>query len=92
MDSSELNALRAVVSLREIIALDVALAFTSEDKWTGFCPFHHDKIPSFMVSDRHQIFHCFGCGGGGDIFGWLMRKRGLSFLEAVESVRKIGKI
>ena len=91
MDSSELKALRDTVSLREIIALDVTLTPTSKDKWKGLCPFHDDKIPSFMVSDSHQVFHCFGCGVGGDIFGWLMRKRGLTFPEAVESVQRMGK-
>ena len=48
------------------------------------CPFHHEKTPSFMVSQDKQIFHCFGCGVGGDIFAFIMRYERLEFPEAVK--------
>jgi len=51
--------------------------------YKGACPFHQEKTPSFMVSDEKQIFHCFGCGEGGDVFKFLMKYEGLSFAEAV---------
>lgn len=51
--------------------------------YRGLCPFHQEKTPSFMVSDEKQIFHCFGCGEGGDVFKFLMKFEGLSFAEAV---------
>ena len=54
----------------------------------GLCPFHSEKTPSFTVSPDKQIFYCFGCGTGGNVFSFLMKQEGLSFPEAV---RRLGK-
>lgn len=48
------------------------------------CPFHNEKTPSFVVSPDKQIYHCFGCGAGGNVFSFLMRYENLQFPEAVE--------
>jgi len=47
------------------------------------CPFHKEKTPSFVVSPTKQLYHCFGCGAGGNVFGFLMRQEGFTFVEAV---------
>jgi len=52
------------------------------------CPFHPEKTPSFMVSSAKQVFHCFGCGIGGDIFGFVMKSENLSFPQAVKLLAK----
>lgn len=51
--------------------------------YVGLCPFHNEKTPSFMVSQEKQIYRCFGCGEGGNIFSFLMKRGNLSFPEAV---------
>ena len=50
------------------------------------CPFHSEKTPSFMVSPEKQIYHCFGCGKGGNVFHFLMEYEGISFVEAVDKL------
>lgn len=49
----------------------------------GLCPFHNEKTPSFTVSDEKQIFHCFGCGAGGDGITFIMQRENLDFMDAV---------
>ncbi len=57
----------------------------------GLCPFHQEKSPSFNVNSARQIFHCFGCGVGGNVFSFLMRMEGLSFPDAVKRLgEKVG--
>jgi DNA primase len=48
------------------------------------CPFHNEKTPSFVVSPDKQIYHCFGCGAGGNVFSFIMKHENISFPEAVE--------
>lgn len=53
------------------------------DEYVGLCPFHSEKTPSFSVNPAKQLFYCFGCGTGGNVYTFLMKKENLSFPEAV---------
>ena len=50
----------------------------------GLCPFHNEKTPSFTVDRKKQLFHCFGCGAGGDVVSFIMQKEGLSYPESLK--------
>ncbi len=56
--------------------------------YVGLCPFHSEKTPSFTVSTDKQIFYCFGCGTGGNVFSFLMKHEGLAFPEAVRRLAR----
>jgi DNA primase len=55
----------------------------SGTNFKGLCPFHHEKSGSFMVSSQKQIWHCFGCGEGGDVIGFIKRYENIEFREAL---------
>jgi DNA primase len=56
--------------------------------WKGLCPFHQEKTPSFNVRTEPPVFHCFGCGEGGDVFKFVMLRERVGFPEAVEMVAR----
>jgi len=58
----------------------------------GLCPFHNEKSPSFSVSPDKQIFHCFGCGVGGNVFTFLTKIEGINFIEAVQMLAERSNI
>lgn len=58
----------------------------------GLCPFHNEKSPSFSVSPEKQIFHCFGCGVGGNVFTFLTKIEGINFVEAVQNLAERANI
>src|SRR5205807_10083583 len=58
----------------------------SGQNFTGLCPFHAEKSPSFAVHPTKQIYHCFGCGVGGDVFKFVLEMEKCDFMEAVRTV------
>ncbi len=60
--------------------------------YSGLCPFHKEKSPSFYVSPDKQIFHCFGCGEGGDVLGFIKKIENITFKEAIETLAERANI
>jgi DNA primase len=77
------NAADIVELVSEVVHLKKA-----GKNFVGLCPFHTEKTPSFTVSPEKQIFYCFGCGAGGNIFSFLMKNDGLAFPEAARSLAR----
>jgi len=85
-----INQIRDRVDIAEIVGQHVALTRTGQNL-KGLCPFHQEKSPSFTVSSSRQIFHCFGCGAGGNVYTFLMKLTGSAFPEIVRDLgRKVG--
>jgi DNA primase len=76
------DELRRRLDIVDIISEYVQLR-RSGRSYTGLCPFHNEKTPSFSVSPERQYFHCFGCGAGGTVIRFVMDIEGLTFMEAV---------
>ncbi|MEW6585372.1 MAG: CHC2 zinc finger domain-containing protein, partial [Nitrospirota bacterium] len=55
--------------------------------YVGLCPFHKEKTPSFTVNPKTNLYHCFGCNAGGDVIGFVTKKEGIGFREAMEQLR-----
>jgi len=83
-----INEIRDRADIVEIIDSYVHLKKTGGN-FKALCPFHPEKTPSFVVSPQKQIFHCFGCGEGGNVFHFLMKHQNMSFVEAVKQVAAI---
>ena len=82
-----LEEIKNSIDIVELISEYVPLKKAGQN-WKGLCPFHTEKTPSFTVSPAKQIFHCFGCGAGGDIFTFLTRYETLTFPEALNMLAK----
>lgn len=77
-----LDEIRFRNDIAEVIGSFVRLQRAGAN-FRALCPFHKEKTPSFNVNTEKQIFHCFGCGAGGDVFGFVMKYEGLDFMGAV---------
>jgi DNA primase len=85
-----INQIKDRIDIAEIVGQHVSLTRAGQNL-KGLCPFHQEKTPSFTVSSSRQIFHCFGCGAGGNVFTFLTRITGASFPETVKDLgRKVG--
>ena len=80
-----LDEIRSRVDIVEIVGQVVKLKRAGEN-WKGLCPFHTEKTASFTVNPKRNIYHCFGCGAGGDAFSFLMRQDRVAFPEAVRAL------
>jgi DNA primase len=80
-----LDEIRSRADIVEIVGQVVKLKRAGEN-WKGLCPFHTEKTASFTVNPKRNIYHCFGCGAGGDAFSFLMRQERVAFPEAVRTL------
>ena len=80
-----IEEIRSQSDILDIISADVLLKKSGQN-YKGLCPFHSEKTPSFVVSPEKQIYHCFGCGAGGNIFKFVMEMEDLSFLDVVKEL------
>ncbi len=77
-----LSEVRARTDIVEVISDYVPLK-QAGNTYKGLCPFHREKTPSFTISADKQLFHCFGCGAGGDVFSFVMKIENMNFGDAV---------
>ncbi|HUY28391.1 MAG TPA: DNA primase [Candidatus Binataceae bacterium] len=83
----KIEEVRARADIVEIIGAQVRLRRAGRN-FTGLCPFHQEKTPSFSVNPERGFFHCFGCGAGGTVFNFIMKTEGLTFPEAVRQIAR----
>ena len=89
IDRSVIETIRDRIDIAEIVGQTVTLK-RAGTSLKGLCPFHQEKTPSFNVVPHKGIFHCFGCGEGGDVFKFVMKTRGVEFVEAVKELTRPG--
>ncbi|HEX7356620.1 MAG TPA: DNA primase [Ignavibacteriaceae bacterium] len=82
---TKIEEIRNSISIVDIISEYVQLRKRGKN-YIGLCPFHSEKTPSFTVTEEKQIFHCFGCHAGGNVFKFLMDYKKISFVEAVQEI------
>ncbi|MFJ9367481.1 DNA primase [Nocardia sp. NPDC101769] len=82
----DIAAIRERVRIEDVVGEYVTLKRAGADSMKGLCPFHDEKSPSFHVRPNHGVFHCFGCGEGGDAFAFLQKIEHVGFVEAVEQL------
>ena len=83
----KISEIRNTADVVDIVS-EVVLLKKAGRNYVGLCPFHSEKTPSFTVSPEKQIFYCFGCGVGGNVFSFLMKQEGISFPEAARMLAK----
>ncbi|HEY8232463.1 MAG TPA: DNA primase [Vicinamibacteria bacterium] len=87
LPESFVEEVRRVADIVRVISEHIALKKMGTS-WKGLCPFHQEKSPSFNVRQEPAVFHCFGCGEGGDVFKFLMLRERTSFPETVETLAR----
>ncbi len=82
VQDDKISEIKNSADILEIVSESVTLKKTGQN-YVGLCPFHSEKTPSFSVSPQRSIYHCFGCGAGGDVISFVMKRDNLSFPETI---------
>jgi DNA primase len=88
MPDSQVEEIKNRLDIVEVISEYVPNMKQAGGNWKGLCPFHNEKTPSFMVSKDKQIWHCFGCGEGGDVYSFVQKIESMEFPEALKILAK----
>jgi DNA primase len=88
----DVRAVRDASAIADVIGEHIQLRSAGGGNLKGLCPFHDEKSPSFNVTPARGLWHCFGCGEGGDVISFLTKLEHLSFNEAVEQLAKRARI
>ncbi|MBM3708124.1 MAG: DNA primase, partial [Actinobacteria bacterium] len=87
LKEGQIEELKTNADIQTVVSGYVNLKKSGKN-YTGLCPFHKEKTPSFTVDSRKQLYHCFGCGEGGDVISFIMKVENLDFIEAAEFLAK----
>lgn len=87
----QIDLINSYNDIVEVISQYIPLKKSGRN-FKALCPFHSEKTPSFTVSPDKQIFHCFGCGAGGNVFSFIMRRENMTFPEAVRHLARRANI
>ena len=85
-NSIDENKIEEILNMNDIVEVigELITLKKAGANFSGLCPFHKEKTPSFVVSPDKQIYHCFGCGEGGDAISFIMNYKNLGFMESLE--------
>ena len=89
ISQEEIGKIKSLAPIGDLIrSSGVDLTTHGGKDLAGSCPFHEDKTPSLIISPDKNLWHCMSCGEGGSVIDWQMKTKGLSFLDAVASLRE----
>lgn len=91
LSEDKINEIRSHSDIVEVVSKYIPLSKKGKN-YVGVCPFHDDRDPSLTVSQDKQIFKCFACGAGGNVFHFVSRYENISFVESVVEVAKLSNI
>ncbi len=80
---SDVDEVKSRLNIVDVVSDVVRLQSAGSGSYKGLCPFHREKTPSFTVNEERQLWHCFGCQKGGDVFNFVMESEGVDFREAL---------
>lgn len=84
INNADIDRLKDLIRLDEVVSPHTELKSSGAGRFMAHCPFHNEKTPSFSLDANKGVYHCFGCGVGGNAFTFLMELEGLTYVEAVE--------